>query len=210
MIKVDPLEHARLPWRLHAIAGDFELEDVWRLPMIGGPDDFDRCVQLFVGLDPLSSGPCAVRALFTVRLLAGRLFESDGAAHGAERNATLVDRLPDDLREAPAPPTLKGAALQQAAAVTPLYRTDDEWAIAIASGPVDGIMHLGWAAGEDGAHHAQLAILVKRHGLLGRAYMAAIGPARRFVVYPLLGRQLARRWRVSASTQVAAPRPTAT
>jgi len=135
-----------------------------------------------------------VRGLFAVRLVAARFLDGDGTARGAERNATLAGRLPDDLREGPFPPTLGGSAFQQAAAVRPLYRTDDEWAIAIASDPVDGILHLGWTSGEV-SHHAQLAILVKPHGLLGRAYMAAIAPARRHVVYPLLGREMARRWR---------------
>ncbi len=202
MIELDPCDHTRLPWRIHAIAADFQLEDVWRVPITGGPDDFARFVDVLAGLDTITSGPRAVRALLAVRLWAGRPLERGSAARGASRNAILIDQLPDDLRTGPAPPTLGGAAFQQAVAASSLYFTNVEWALAIASDPVDGIMHLGWVAGRNG-HHAQLAILVKPHGLLGRAYLAAIAPARRRIVYPLLGRELARRWNASAPAPVA-------
>lgn len=196
MIELDPAAHERLPWRLHAVARDFDLEDVWRLPMSGGPGDFDRCVEVFAGLDPVAGGPRAVRALFALRLLMGRLVREDGGDRAAERNAELAGRLPQDLRDTD-PPTLLGGAAFGGVAVTPLFRTADEWAVAIASGPVDGILHVGWPADTHG-HRAQLAVLVRRRGLVGRAYMAAIEPARRLVVYPLLGRELERRWRAWA------------
>ena len=41
---------------------------------------------------------------------------------------------------------------------------------------------------------AQLAVLVKHRGRLGRAYMALIEPFRHRVVYPAMMRQLASRW----------------
>ena len=42
-----------------------------------------------------------------------------------------------------------------------------------------------------------MAILVKRNGLLGRAYMAAIAPFRHVLVYPAMLREIERRWRVT-------------
>lgn len=106
-------------------------------------------------------------------------------------------KLVDDLRATPAP-TLFGGEDFPEVAVTPLYRTDDEWAVAIASGPVDGILHVGWTVDERG-QPGQRAILVKRRVLVGRRYMAAITPARRLVVYPLLDRELERRWNTSSA-----------
>ncbi|HEX7825763.1 MAG TPA: DUF2867 domain-containing protein, partial [Mycobacterium sp.] len=38
--KLPVSEHTRIPWRIHAIANDFRVEDVWALPTPGGPDDF--------------------------------------------------------------------------------------------------------------------------------------------------------------------------
>jgi Protein of unknown function (DUF2867) len=40
-----------------------------------------------------------------------------------------------------------------------------------------------------------LAILVKRNGLLGTAYMAAIRPFRHLIVYPSMMRRIERAWR---------------
>lgn len=39
-----------------------------------------------------------------------------------------------------------------------------------------------------------MAVLVKPNGAFGRAYMAAIKPIRRTVVYPLLIRSIGRDW----------------
>ena len=57
-----------------------------------------------------------------------------------------------------------------------------------------GVLHLGWVADEQG-HHGQMAVLVKPNGRLGRAYMEAIKPFRHLIVYPLMLRDLERRWR---------------
>jgi hypothetical protein len=40
-----------------------------------------------------------------------------------------------------------------------------------------------------------MAVLVKPNGLLGRAYMAAIGPFRHLAVYPAMLRDIGRAWR---------------
>jgi hypothetical protein len=38
--------HTSRPWRIHELAPDLRLEDVWELPGRGGPDDFPRLVEL--------------------------------------------------------------------------------------------------------------------------------------------------------------------
>jgi hypothetical protein len=40
-----------------------------------------------------------------------------------------------------------------------------------------------------------MAVYVKRNGLLGTAYMAAIRPFRHLIVYPAMLRQIEREWR---------------
>jgi hypothetical protein len=37
--------HTSRPWRIHELAEDFELKNVWKLPTPGGPDDLARLVQ---------------------------------------------------------------------------------------------------------------------------------------------------------------------
>ena len=57
-----------------------------------------------------------------------------------------------------------------------------------------GVLHLGWVPDEAGGYRGQLAILVKRNGLLGAAYMVAITPFRHLIVYPRLMRDIGRAW----------------
>src|SRR3712207_7212969 len=88
-------EHTARPWRIHAIAHDFRVEDVWALPTPGGPGDFPRLVGLATSLDPGRSRSSAVRALFALRWRIGGLLGWDDPADAA---ATLRDRVPADLR----------------------------------------------------------------------------------------------------------------
>lgn len=39
-MKLPDTAHTSRPWRIHEVAPDFEVEDVWALPTPGGPDDF--------------------------------------------------------------------------------------------------------------------------------------------------------------------------
>jgi hypothetical protein len=55
--------HTSRPWRIHEIAGDFRLEDVWELPGVGGPDDFPGLVALIASLDPSQGSSHAARLI---------------------------------------------------------------------------------------------------------------------------------------------------
>jgi hypothetical protein len=122
--------------------------------------------------------------LFAIRRRLGDALGWDGPRDVAK----LRDRLPADLRDAPPGPE------PQTLPFTPLYLLDDEWALETANRTVHGVLHLGWVPDGDGGHRGQLAILVKRNGLLGAAYMAAITPFRYAVVYPTLMRDIGRAW----------------
>jgi hypothetical protein len=183
--------HTSRPWRIHELTRDFRLEDVWALPTPGGPDDFPRLVQLMVSFDPAQSSPGAVRTLFAIRWKVGALLGWDRPEAGlGSRVPTLRDRLPVDLREAPSGPD------SGALPFTPLYLTEDEWAAEIANRTVHGVLHLGWVREEAGGYRGQMAVLVKRNGLLGAGYMAAITPFRHLIVYPTMMRAIEREWRV--------------
>lgn len=77
---------------------------------------------------------------------------------------------------------------------TTILETDREWAGELSNKTVDGVLHLGWVPDQDGGYRGQLAVLVKPKGLLGRAYLAGIAPFRHLIVYPMLLRDLERRW----------------
>jgi hypothetical protein len=175
------------PWRIHQIAPDFRLEDVWALPTPGGPDDFPRLVRLMARFDS-AGGSRVVRALFALRWKAGTLLGLDRARDGlGARVPSLRDRLPVDLRDAPSAPVSESSPFRS------LYLTRDEWALEIANRTMHGVLHLAWVP--DGrVWRGQMAVLVKRNGLLGSLYMAAIDPVRYRVVYPRMLRDMERAW----------------
>jgi hypothetical protein len=78
---------------------------------------------------------------------------------------------------------------------TPLYETDDEWALEVVNKTVHGVLHVGWVPDGAGGYRGQMAILVRPNGLLGSLYMAAITPFRHLIVYPRMMRDLERAWR---------------
>ena len=186
--------HSGRPWRIHELTRDFRLEDVWALPTPGGREDFARLVDVVLTLDPSEGFNAPVRALFAIRSKAGRLLGWDSPGSGlGSRVASLRDRLPADLRGGPEPP---GAA---ALPFRPVYLLEDEAAVEAANQTVHGVIHLGWVPDESGGYRGQMAILVKPNGVLGSAYMAAIAPFRHLLVYPVMMREIARRWRDAAA-----------
>jgi hypothetical protein len=188
--------HTSRPWRIHEIASDFRLEDVWELPGVGGPDDFPRLVALIASLDPSQGSSRVARALWAIRWKVGALLGWDDPDAGlGSRVPTLRDRLPADLRDAPCAPEF------DALPFTSLYLLEDEWAAEIANRTMHGVMHIGRVPDDTGGFRARMAVLVKPNGLLGNAYMAAIRPFRHLIVYPPMMRDAERSWQSDDRTE---------
>jgi hypothetical protein len=179
-------EFTARPWRVHEITPDFRLEDVWELPTPGGPHDFSRLIELFATGDTATNPSRAARALFALRWKVGEALGWDSAT-----GPTLRDRLPDELRSERGPEFSR-------LPFTPLYLLDDEWAAELVNRTAHAVLHLGWVEDESGGYRGQMAVLVKPNGWLGTAYMAAILPFRRLIVYPPMLRQIGRRWQAHA------------
>jgi Protein of unknown function (DUF2867) len=187
------------PWRIHGVAADFTLEDVWTLPAIcGGADDFGSVIEMAARSDPANAGSAPTRVLWDVRDRIGERFDLGRISTTTRKNNGLpipgtpefsvAERLPDDL---------KGSANDvhfEHLPFVPLYRTQNEFAAEISNQTVHGVMHLAWVDRDDGTYHAQMAVYVKPRGWFGRAYMAFIKPFRYWIVYPALERELERAW----------------
>jgi Protein of unknown function (DUF2867) len=193
-LRLSSTAHTSRPWRIHEIAPDFRLEDVWALPTPGGPDDFPLLVAAMTSLDATRVSPI-VRALFEVRIRLGGLLGWDRPDGGlGARVPTLRDRLPADLSQGPAGPDF-GAAHFSA-----LYETHDEFAAEAANRTMHGVLHLGWVPDDDGGYRGQLAVLTKPNGFLGDVYMAGIAPFRNLIVYPTMLREIGRSWTAERAT----------
>jgi Protein of unknown function (DUF2867) len=190
--------HTSRPWRIHEVAPDFRVEDVWALPTPGGPGELPRLVSLVVsGHDWPDGAPLIVRFLWEARWKIGRLLGWDERETGlGAQVASLRDRLPPDLRAAPRGPDLPDVSFKS------IFLLEDEWAAELANRTVHSIMHIGWVPDGSGAYRGQMAVLVKPNGRLGAAYMAAIKPFRYLFVYPALMRSVDRAWQASAPHSV--------
>jgi predicted DCC family thiol-disulfide oxidoreductase YuxK len=147
-------------------------------------------VQQIASGDPSHGSARSARTLWAIRWTVGKLLGWDDPDAGlGSRAPTLRERLPVDLRDAPSGPDF------EALPFIPLYLLDNEWAAEIANKTMHGVLHVGWVPDGVGSYRGQLAVLVKPNGLFGAAYMVAIRPFRRLIVYPATLQQIERNWR---------------
>ncbi|GGB40053.1 hypothetical protein GCM10011492_33600 [Flexivirga endophytica] len=183
-------EFLERPWRIHEIAGDFEVFDVWQLPTPGGPDDLPLLADMFAGGTGDHGAPPLVRLVCSVRWNLGRLLRWDDPQKGVGiRVPSLNARLPDDMADAPIGPDFTRLPF------TSVYLLRHEFAAELANATCHGVLHLGWVKTESGCWTAQMTVLVKPNGTLGRVYLAGIQPFRRTLVYPAMLRMIERDWR---------------
>ncbi|MFD1930131.1 MULTISPECIES: DUF2867 domain-containing protein [Nonomuraea] len=178
------------PWRIHELTSDFAVEDVWSFRTPGaGPGDFPAMLAAMRAAGGLAKQPWPARFLFAVRWRLGALLGWDKPSAGVgARVASIRDRLPADLRDAPRGPDSESMPLKA------VYELDMECARELANKTVHTVMHLGWVQGANGDHELRMAVLVKPNGWFGRLYMAAIAPFRYLIVYPALTRRWERAW----------------
>lgn len=194
--------HTDRPWRIHEIAHDFTVEDVWALPTPGGPDDLKWLVRQTAGDigDGVNGEGLCSRVLFAVRWKLGALLGWDEQETGiGSRIPSLRDRLPADLRDGPQGPDLGASPFRS------LYQLEDEWAAEMCNKTVQAVMHVGWVPDGAGGYRGQMAVLVKPNGVFGALYMAGIKPFRYVGVYPALMRSIGRRWQATAAERTHEP-----
>ena len=184
-------EQTSRPWRIHELTRDFRLEDVWALPTPGGVGDFGRLVQLIASGGRSDGSPRSVRVLWAIRWKVGALLRWD-TPDAAAGTALVRSRLPADLHAVAPGPTFAALPFNS------IYLLDDEWAAEIVNRTVHGVLHVGWVPEGNGGYRGQLAVYVRPNGLLGRAYLAAITPFRRLVVYPQMLERIGRGWQAGS------------
>ncbi|WP_329621207.1 DUF2867 domain-containing protein [Streptomyces sp. NBC_01255] len=202
-MKLPRTAHTSRPWRIHEVARDFRIEDVWELPVTGDPDELDRLVRQFTNSDDTALSAPVVRTLFAIRWKLGALLGWDKADAGLDgRAGSLRERLPEDLRAGARGPDLRAVPF------TSVYQTHDEWVAESANRTVHAVMHIGWVAdpapGEPDRHRARMAVLVKPNGLLGAVYMVGIKPFRYLGVYPRVLGAIGREWEAGKAKEAAA------
>src|SRR6478609_4376042 len=109
-MKIPNAAHESRPWRIREITSDFILEDVWAIPAYGNAEDFEALLEFLAASDPAEAESLPTRFLWNLRDRLGSWFglgrvsapagddEAELPIPGTSE-ASLADRLPDDLRD---------------------------------------------------------------------------------------------------------------
>ncbi len=191
-IKIAPRAHLDQKLFVHRFLSDFELEDVWRVPVAL---DSKHSLQLFIDQFNTSNKQIFQKGLtgllFRIRLAVGRIFgwdrkESPTAIlvpgtlrhRYAEQENLTYDDLPD-------PGTRD---------FVPVYQLENEILSEIENRTVWAALHFSRVLVEANKYNIHMAVYVRPKGILGRIYMQLIKPFRHYIVYPALMKSAGARW----------------
>lgn len=166
------------------------VHDVWRVYL---PDTGRTCSMIEVravvqAMERGRSAGILVPALFAIRRLLGAIFGLDRARH-TDRASTASSRVPPEVTERSlVPPGTRDGPFRvlyvlHGEALSEIRNATVEAYLVWSLHPVEGGTHLYWA------------IHVLPTGIWTTPYLAAIGPFRRFVVYPKLLSRLHHAWK---------------
>lgn len=203
MPRIDPKDHLSRQWRVHALAADFALLDVWDYPITTGPEHDLAYFEAFARQleRAISEGPGLAGILFRVRTAVGRLFGWDETSQPLPilgcKETSLRQRLePSERSDAPVDPAAdkSGPSPAEGIVFTTVYHHHDELLEEISNSTVHALAHVSWIDRGCGRFGPRMAVYVKPRGWAGRLYMSIINPFRVFVVYPAMMRHLQRQW----------------
>ena len=183
--------HRQRPWRVHTLAHDFALEDLWSFDLgarrAGDVRAFLACFwEVMHGLSD--------SWLVDLRLRIGRAMKWD--EHDLTRaipgcaEASLSARLDADDRA-------RNLAADDASSPLPtpkvntVYVFPDEALYELSNDTIHALLHLAIPSDAE----ASLAVYVKHRGVMSHLYMAAIWPARHRILYPSLVAKVESTWR---------------
>ena len=130
--------------------------------------------------------------IFAFRSRLGRVFRWDRQFNELPIPGCTEKSLRDRI-----PPSDRAALYRQSNSLFPLrpvYQDQREAALELSNRTVHAVLHYAWVPKGD-QFHAQMALYVKTRGWFGRVYLAATAPVRKYIVYPLVMKQLEKQWR---------------
>lgn len=188
-VRLDPATHQQHPWRVHTLAPDFQLIDLWQLAL-GSPRTIDEVTERFWSV---------FRQLGTESWLARTRLRIGRAMKWDDNDFTLPipgctelaigDRLsPEDRARSRA--AVDAPSPLESPVVRTVYVFDNEALYEASNDTIHLMLHVAVIGAS-----ATLAVYIKSRGMFSRVYMAAIKPARHFVIYPAFTRRFEASWR---------------
>lgn len=189
-IKINKQSHLQQPWRVHSLLADFDIEDVWRVPVkLKQEHSLDLFLKQFMESNEQVTQKGLAGYLFRLRLFLGKVFKWD-------EKKQIDHLLPGSIRERYAKAEnqkFKDLPDPGTGDFIPVYQLEDEYLSEIENKTVHAALHIGRVqiAGGYGIH---MAVYVKPKGLFGKAYMKLIQPFRHWIVYPALMKSAKKSW----------------
>lgn len=189
-MRINEKDHLKYNWRVHELLPDFEIEDVWRFPIVLEDEESltEFRNQFKIMMDGLTQQGVA-GFLFKLRFFIGGLL-------GWDEVPPRDHLIPGSIRERYAKAeglTFREMPEPGEAEFTPVYAYQKEALQEIENETVHALMHLGRVP-HAGKHTVQMTVYVKPKGVLGRLYMSIIKPFRIFIVYPTMFRMARKHW----------------
>jgi hypothetical protein len=198
--------HYDQSWKVHEIAKDFKLLDVWEFPILANPlknQDFHFFLDVLKGKwrfrlkNLVSPRFIFAGALMGVRMIMGKIFFLDKKVNMLPipgcKEISLKERLSEEDRANNRAPEINGNNKNTGFRTVYLYDNECLWELS--NKTVHALMHIGWVHKYDNYYTAQLAVYAKTRGRLGELYMKLIMPFRRHVIYPVLMENVKLKWK---------------
>ena len=198
--------HYFYSWKVHEIAKDFELLDVWEFPILADKTrNQDFSLFLKIMRQPPKQNACsffsiqhlAARFLVSLRVLLGEIFDLDKNLNTLPipgcKEISLKERLSDeDLKKSLTDSVGEGA--QTEGIWRTVYFYENEMLTEHSNDTVHALMHFGWVRKHGNYYTARLAVYAKPRRNFGELYMQLIMPFRHVIVYPAMIEEVKKRW----------------
>ena len=203
---IDKKTHYSHPWKVHEIAKDFELLDVWEFPILADKTQ-NQDFSLFLKVMQQPTQP-SFRSYFSIKSLIARflviLRVFLGETLGLDKNVNSLPipgcketSLKDRLSEEDLTRSLAESAGEEDKGKfiwRTVYLYENEMLTELSNDTVHALMHFGWVQKSGNYYTAQLAVYEKPRGTMGEFYMKLIMPFRHLIVYPAMMDEVKKRW----------------
>ncbi len=198
--KIDPARHMAQPWRVHTLAPDFKLLDVWALPIVADPskgETFDKFLKLVLQ-NGLQSSSQIARFFVWLRAELGDIFHWEYAPSQATVAGTnehsITERLTEEDQRANKTGDKNTNVANSITKLSMVYERENEALFEIHNKTVSALFHLSFVPTEDGKKTPELAVYTKMRGFKSKLYMGIIEPFRLVAVYPQWISTITKKW----------------
>ena len=198
---INKKKHSERLWKVSEIANDFNLWDVWEIPIIANnsrTENFQSFYKIITRtFMTMQTNITLTSLLFTLRFWLSKIFPLDRNINTLPipgcHETTVKSRLNDQDLAA----SKKGKAIKdnntdlQFRAV---YLFKNESLHELSNDTVHALIHFGWINKKNDDYTATLAIYVKPRGIYGQIYLKLIEPFRHYIVYPTMMKTIKTQW----------------